>query len=95
MDISRVLLVMNGYSFSHYLEYPAYAPRVALLAKAIEQGQKTPEMVVTELFRLALIRDPSPKEMVRFRSHFREREPARAVSDVIWVLINHPEFFLK
>jgi hypothetical protein len=57
-------------------------------------ADKTPEEIVTELYLAAFTRPPTSGELeaasARFGSEAKERQAA--VEDVLWALLNSPEF---
>jgi hypothetical protein len=67
--------------------------RVAALAK----GEKTPGAIVEEIYLLAYSRYPTPDEKSVGESLFADPKSNRraAVEDLLWALLNSPEFVFK
>jgi hypothetical protein len=64
---------------------------------AILKGVREPREVLDALFLATLSRKPNDEESTRFQAHMRKYrdEPRRAQADILWVLINSPEFHLN
>ncbi len=64
-----------------------------------ESAAEHPERCVEELYLTVLIRPPTPAERARMVRYIREggpeKNPARAVADVFWVLLNSTEFVVN
>ena len=67
------------------------AGRVAVLAKS----DKTPEQIATEIYLLTYARLPDAEELSICRKMFVSRPRRQAVEDLMWTLLNTPEFLMK
>jgi hypothetical protein len=60
----------------------------------VAQEWKSPEAFVRWLYRSALSREPSPKELAALRASLGERLTQQGIEDAMWAVIMLPEFQL-
>lgn len=89
--VVQALHLMNAPELQQKLS--SDAGRVAALAKS----DKTPEAIVEELYLACYGRPPVPDERSVAEALFAERKDDRrgAVEDLLWALLNSPEFVFK
>lgn len=93
--IQNALTLMND-PFSHYyLQAPQVFPNVQQWTTALANGQMTKSDLVTTLYNVLLFREPSPAERQILMDHIANITPAEAVTDSLWILLNHPDFLYR
>jgi hypothetical protein len=89
--ILQALLLMNG----TFVDGQTAPDRAELLAAVADfPGWDTKRRVET-VFLAALARRPTADELERFASHVDRGDPKKALGDVLWVLLNSPEFLFN
>jgi hypothetical protein len=89
-NLSQALQLIGGATVNGKLRDDA--GRMATLAKSA----KSPEQITTELYLVALSRDPNASEVAAATKHLTSAKDRRqAVEDLGWVLINSKEFLFR
>lgn len=88
IGIPQALALMNG-PLTRLLTDPQQSPALAAIAEAPFLNDR--EKVET-LFLATLSRPPRPGELQTFLAHVEKAPGAKALSDVLWALINSAEF---
>jgi hypothetical protein len=89
-NLSQALQLIGGATVNGKLRDDG--GRMARLAKS----GASPEQVTTELYAVALCRDPSPSELAAAVKHLTSSKDRRqAIEDLGWVLINSKEFLFR
>jgi hypothetical protein len=89
-NLSQALQLIGGATVNNKLRDDN--GRMATLAK----GEATPESIATELYWVALGREPNASELSAAVAHIRDAKDRRqAVEDLGWVLINTKEFLFR
>jgi hypothetical protein len=82
----------------HLMNSPALHQKVTSdegRAAALARSKKSTDEIVEELYLLVFARRPDAQEIDFCRKVFAEQPRRQAVEDVMWSLINTPEFMLK
>ena len=66
-------------------------PMLTQLSGEFSQGVKTNDQVARELFLRVLFREPDSSEL-NLSAQFLKQDKPETVSELLWVLINHPDF---
>ena len=87
-SVTQVLHLMNAPAIQNRLT--AADGRVA----ALDKSGKTPDAIVEELYLATYCRPPRPEELAAARGAFSRTGATRraAIEDLLWVLLNSPEF---
>jgi hypothetical protein len=90
-SVPQVLHLMNGASVQARLTSDKGT------AAALEKGQKAPGEIIEELYLAAYSRRPRPPEISAARKAFDRPGATRrsAIEDLMWALINSPEFLFN
>ena len=89
-NLSQALQLIGGATVNGKLRDDG--GRMARLAKS----GASPEQVTTELYAVALCREPSPSELAAAMKHLNSSKDRRqAIEDLGWVLINSKEFLFR
>jgi len=70
-------------------------PVAATLTRALQSGAKTVDDAVRELYLRALFREPDAAELAAGRDYLAADQSQSGVADLMWSLVNHPEFAHK
>lgn len=82
----------------HLMNAPALNQKVTSdqgRAASLANGKKTPDEIARELYLLTYARLPEEAELAVCRRLFTELPRRQAVEDLMWSLINTPEFLMK
>lgn len=94
-QVQGILALLNSEEHNFWIEEWEFAPTISTLAEDVDEDRKTNEQAVETLFVKILFRQPTQAERTRLTNHFQNREPAQALADIAWALINHPDFLYK
>lgn len=95
VSIQNSLVLLNGELATFWLEEPEASPMIMQFSDAYGQGQLAGSTLIRDLFLHILFRVPSPEETAALMPHLAGKSPQRAVTDLFWVLLNHPDFIFK
>ncbi len=91
---NSLTLLNNPVIFDHVLgDEPA--PYVAALIEARASDSKSEDAITRELFFRLLFREPTPAEYELFMSYWDGKAPQQAIPDMLWALLNHPDFLFR
>ncbi len=90
VSLGQTLNMVNGDLISNAITHPQ-----GLIAAEIA-ANKTPEELIRVVYLSALQRSVTPEELSRAVAYFAEAsEPKEAAEDLMWALINSPEFLFN
>ncbi len=95
VSIPGILSMMNQLDHNYWLEFWAGVPLIRDLSARLGQGRLSRRDATTDLFHHILFRDPTEAEMALFLNYFNAHDESRAVRDMVWALLNHPDFIHK
>lgn len=95
-SIQMALLMMNNPITTFYLDNIDASPFLASMRDRAQRGSPDDyRFVVETMFRRALVRLPTELEMDAALAAFVAGEETKAVANLGWVLVNHPDFLYK
>lgn len=94
-SIPNVLLLLNQSELNYWLELGSGVPLIRDLSLALEHGQVSRQDATSMLFRHILYREPTAGEAELFGNYFKDHDLSRSVRDMVWSLLNHPDFIHK
>ncbi|MDJ0842159.1 MAG: DUF1549 domain-containing protein [Acidobacteriota bacterium] len=92
-SITMSLTMMNGFEANWWVDYWQQAsPVLTGLRRDLDNGAKSPEAALNVLFQRFLFRDANQVERQHLLPVLQSGDRERGLTDVTWVLINHPDF---
>lgn len=71
------------------------SPKLGSLAQQLESGATDPEGAISRLYMEMLLREPTQTELDRLVAHLTETEAKEGVEDIVWNLLNSPDFLFR
>ncbi|MDJ0838138.1 MAG: DUF1553 domain-containing protein [Acidobacteriota bacterium] len=93
LDHTASLALMNDPAVLYDVLYNS--PLVKQYAEALTAGEIDTEQLVNAFYLRTLQRRPSPLELRKCTEHFQGRQPWQSAVDVLWALVNHPDFLFR
>jgi hypothetical protein len=85
-NLSQALHLLNGETIQNKIEEGG-------VVKTLLQRGKTPDQIITDLYLRCLSREPTPEEVAKLKTFFKDgAPPAPVLNDVFWSLLNAKEF---
>lgn len=95
VTVQNTLALMNSAILQEWSYDPSLYPHVRHFIQAFENQELTAQDLVLNVFHHILYRDPTSRETETMLRHMRGKNAEQAVSDMFWVLLNHPDFIYK
>ncbi len=94
-SVQSGLLFLNGKTLYSSLFDASASPLVNRMAAGLADESRTPGSVVRVLYRRALFRDPTERELALGKAYLANVAGVDGVADLLWALFNQPEFLYR